>query len=88
MKIIEVTQDFAFADQGIYVTEYSKGQVAEVSDECAECAIREKWGKPSKKEPDAIPNEEESILDPEFMPEKATEAAPENTAAEAAPEIK
>lgn len=51
MKTIEVTQDFAFAEQGIYVTEYTEGQVVPVSDECADLAIKEKWAKISKRVP-------------------------------------
>ena len=43
MPRIEVTKPFAFAEKGIYVTEYEAGQIAEVSEECAECAIREGW---------------------------------------------
>lgn len=73
MPKIEVIKDFAFAEQGIYVTEYAKGDVVDVSDECAECAIREKWAKASKKLAEAAP--------------EAEAAAPENTAAESAPEI-
>ena len=81
MPIIEVNKDFAFAEQGIYVTEYAAGQVVDVSDECAECAIREKWAKTSKKTP--------AVADEKAADEQAAAlAAPENTAAAIAPEIK
>jgi hypothetical protein len=88
MKVIEVIKTFAFAEQGIYVTEYEAGQVAEVSDECAEIAVNEKWAKISKKTPAPIAKEDDSILDPAFAPaieEPAKEEAPAAESTEEAP---
>ena len=49
MKTIIVLKHFLFAENGIHVTEYLPGdQVFEVSDECAEVAIAEKWAKEAK----------------------------------------
>jgi hypothetical protein len=69
MPIIEVTKDFAFAERGIYVTEYARGQITEVSDECAECAIAEKWAKPSKKAPEHVDVDAPETTSFEFAPE-------------------
>ena len=43
MPKITVTQNFKFAEQGLYVTEYVAGETYEVSAECAEVAVAEKW---------------------------------------------
>ena len=69
MPIIEVIKNFAFAERGIYVTAYEKGQIVEVSAECAECAIEEKWAKPSKKAPEPVENDAPETAAFEFVPE-------------------
>lgn len=50
MPIIEVTQSFSFAERGIEVLDYKVGELAEVSEECAEIAIAEGWAKQADKE--------------------------------------
>ena len=82
MKIIEVKQDFKFADKGIYVSEFAKGDIAGVSDECADLAVAERWAKESTKRPDYL------VMDGvREAPEQAVEeAAPESVAAAGAAE--
>ncbi len=48
MPKIKVTQNFRFAEQGLFVTEYQVGEEIEVSDECAAVAIAEKWATADK----------------------------------------
>jgi hypothetical protein len=43
MPKITVIKDFKFAERGLFVTEYAAGETYEVSDECAEVALAEKW---------------------------------------------
>lgn len=42
-KIIQAKQDFAFSPNGTTVESYVKGQIVDVSDECAACAVEEDW---------------------------------------------
>lgn len=48
MPKIKVTQNFRFAEHGLHVTEYLAGDVVDVSDECAEVALAEKWATADK----------------------------------------
>lgn len=43
IKIIQAKQDFAFSPNGTTVESYVKGQIVEVSDECAACALEQDW---------------------------------------------
>lgn len=70
MKKIKILADFRFAERGVEVVEYAAGDVAEVSDECADVAITEKWaeaaddGAPARRGRRANPTPE--TLDPVF----------------------
>lgn len=48
MPKIKVIQNFRFAEQGLHVTEYQAGDIVDVSDDCAEVAIAEKWATADK----------------------------------------
>ena len=48
MPKIKVTQNFSFAERGLYVTEYQAGEEVEVSEECAAVAVAEKWATAEK----------------------------------------
>jgi hypothetical protein len=43
MKSIKVLRTFQFADEGADVVEYEHGSTHDVSDECAQVAIEERW---------------------------------------------
>lgn len=43
MPKITVTQNFKFAENGIHVTEFLAGETYDVSNDCAEVALAEKW---------------------------------------------
>ena len=45
MPAIKVTHNFKFAERGVEVLEFTAGETVEVSDECAEVAVTEKWAK-------------------------------------------
>lgn len=45
---IEVIKDFKYAHRGCDVREYVAGSTVEVSEDCAELAIKEKWAKTVK----------------------------------------
>lgn len=42
-KIIQAKQAFGFSPNGTTVEQYADGQIAEVSDECAACALENEW---------------------------------------------
>ena len=46
MTKILFTKDWKFAESGIFVKEYTKGQIEEVSDECAAAAEDDQAGEP------------------------------------------
>ena len=82
MKSIIVLKPFKFAHEGIRVEEFApdeadKNKVIEVSDECAEVALAEKWAKPAKE------------LKERKAPEQAAnKQAPETAVQAEAPETK
>lgn len=51
MRTIEFIDDFRHADDGVTVKTYPAGQTCEVSDACAEAAIRTKVGREPGKSP-------------------------------------
>jgi hypothetical protein len=82
MKSIIVLKPFKFAHEGIRVEEFApdevdKNKVIEVSDECAEVALTEKWAKPAR--------EPRGRKEPE---QAAQQQAPETAAQTEAPETK
>ncbi len=101
MKNVIITQDFKFAERGIEVIEYTASpDVIEVSDECAEVALIEKWAVPENqgRKGRRITNPTPDIIDRDFEKQKIAEeiqtspeaavieSAPETVAAETAPE--
>lgn len=58
---IEVLEGFKYAYRGCEVVEYQKGDVVEVSEECADLAKAQKWAKASK----AAPENKDAVRAPE-----------------------
>lgn len=73
---IEVITSFKFAHHGYEVVEYLAGTVLEVSAECAEVALAEKWAKPKQAAKKHRPAEEAANA------EESKQAAPFDTAAQ------
>lgn len=74
MPTLKIIKSFSFAERGVEVIDYTADETVDVSDDCAEVALAEKWAeevteKASRRGKKSV--EAEPVVDDEFERETA-----------------